>query len=184
MGVILKRPQSVWDWLQMRILYLRAFPAQERKSFRLIRELNRKGKMDVWRVCRENRFAGLAITINSEDLILLDYLAVSPAARCQGVGSSILDQLQKIYEGRDVFLEIESEYEDVPDRAMRQRRKRFYLRCGLKPMGVMVRLFGVKMELLSWGRKLSYQEYLDFYCTNCAPWMDQDIIEEKYPERV
>ena len=177
MGVILKSPRTAWDWLQIRILYLRAFPAEERKSFRLIRELNRKGKMDVWRVCRDNRFAGLAITINSEDLILLDYLAVTKHFRGRGVGTGAMGLLNESYRDRGFFVEIESTFEDAPNARERERRKKFYVNCGMEPMGTEADVFGVRMELLGVRCFLDFEDYRRFYRDNYSPWVADHIRE-------
>ena len=72
----LRKPHSFGRWLKVYKLYLSAFPAAERKPFFVIAKMYQKGKMEIW--CREQNgtFSGLAITINSDDLIRIDYLAV------------------------------------------------------------------------------------------------------------
>ncbi len=152
--ITLQAPKNLDHWLRLYKLYRSAFPKEERKPFMTIVNKYRQGIFDVWCICRGGKFSGLATTINHDDLILIDYLAVSPACRSQGIGTAALALLKERYLGKDLLLEIESVYEDCPDKAQRLRRKAFYLSCGMAPMGVMINLFGVAMELMSFGRKV------------------------------
>ena len=104
----MKKPESILEWTKIRVLYLTAFPAAERKPFSIIRKMYRQGKADVWCILRSGKFAGFAATVNGDDLILLDYLAVSREYRGMGVGSKALALLMEAYSGQGVFVEIES----------------------------------------------------------------------------
>lgn len=104
------------QWLHIYHLYRRAFPPAERKPFSVIVAMWCKGNTDVWYLTRGDRFAGFATTINSSELILLDYLAIAPTQRGQGVGSEALRALLERYAGKGIFVEIESIYEMRPIR--------------------------------------------------------------------
>ncbi len=182
MELQLIRPTSMAQWAKIYKLYRSAFPRSERKPFSIIRKMYRKGVTDIWCCEADGSFAGIAITINGPEHILLDYLAVSPNHRGSGVGSATLLALQKKYTDRSLFLEIESVWEDVPDREQRLRRKAFYLRNGLIPMNVMIWLFGVKMELLGVDCKLTFDEYKAFYRDNYNEWAAEHISEAEHPE--
>lgn len=179
--IALTKPEGAAQWLGIYRLYHSAFPKSERKPFSMIRKMARKGKTDVWRVQRDGKMLGLAITINGEKEILLDYLAVSPRHRGEGIGTRILEKLGSIYPDKGLFLEIESVYDDTPNQPERQRRKEFYLRCGLVPMNVMVNLFGVKMELLGRNCTLTYDQYHAFYHDNYSPWAAEHITKAHHP---
>lgn len=43
------------------------------------------------------------------------------------------------------------------------RRRAFYLRNAMVPMDFRVELMGVEMEILTFGRKLTFGEYFDIY---------------------
>ena len=180
--ITLQKPTSLSHWLQIYKLYRSAFPREERKPFSTIIQKYRQGIFDVWCICRSGKFSGIATTINHGDLVLLDYLAIAPQHRGQGIGSVTLKILKNRYHGRDLLLEIESVYEDHPEKAMRLRRKAFYLGCGLEPMGVMVNLFGVPMELMSFGRKVTFNEYLSIYVDSTGSWIEKHIRSLPYPE--
>lgn len=47
--------------------------------------------------------------------------------------------------------------------AQRLRRKAFYLRNGMVPMDYLVDLFGVEMEVLTFGRALTFEQYYAIY---------------------
>lgn len=181
-NITLKKPKSLSRWLQLHRLYLAAFPAAERKPFPLIVNQYRKGKMDVWCIEENGCFLGFATTVNGDDLILIDYLAIEKAHRGEGVGSAALTALRKKYAEKGVFLEIESVYEEAPNQQERLRRKQFYLGCGMEPMGVMIRLFGVKMELLGFDCRFDYDQYYRFYMEHLGSWAKGHISQEIHPE--
>lgn len=73
------------------------------------------------------------------DVWLLDYLAVDRDARGRGIGSEVLARLPAaVPEATAILAEIEriDAAEDEESRMTRIRRKRFYLRNGLKETGV------------------------------------------------
>jgi len=179
--ISLAKPNKFNHWFQIYRLYISAFPAAERKPFPIIIKMYRKGKADIWCIRKNNAFAGIATTINGDSIVLLDYLAVDEKHRNSGVGSAALNEFIDKYKDKGVFLEIESPYDETADREERLRRKSFYLNNGLKPFNVMVRLFGVKMELLGINCWLDYNEYKRFYCENYTPLAEKYISPEKHP---
>lgn len=168
-------PKGLRQWAEIYCLYQKAFPKSEKKPFSMIRKMHRLGKSDVWRFERDGKFAGLIITINGEEIILLDYLAVEETQRGTGIGSEILRRMKEHYADKSVFLEIESVYEECENKAERIRRKHFYEKCGLQSMDVFVWLFGVKMELMSFGCKMTFEEYHAFYRDNYNQWAADHI---------
>ena len=166
----IKKPSGLLEWLRIYRLYQSAFPASEKKPFSMILSMQKKGNSDVW-YCVENRkFAGLVITINGPDKVLLDYLAVAAKRRGQGIGSQILKKMREQYVGKGVFLEIEIVDKAAENYEERKRRKQFYLSNGMTPMNVFIELFGVDMELLGFDCTLTFEEYHDFYRTNYNEW--------------
>ena len=168
-------PRGLFQWAQVYKLYQKAFPASEKKPFSIILKKYHEGKTHIWRFTREGKFAGLIITINGDEHILLDYLAVDEAQRGTGIGTEILSLMRQQYAGKGVFLEIESVYEECDNKDQRIRRKHFYEKCGMESMGVFVWLFGVKMELMGFGSKLTYGQYHSFYRDNYGSWAADHI---------
>ncbi len=168
-------PKGLFQWADVYKLYQKAFPASEKKPFSMIRKMHRKGVTDVWRFTREGKFAGIIITINGQEHILIDYLAVDASQRGTGIGTEILPLMRSHYAGKGVFLEIESPYEPCGNPEERIRRKHFYEKCGMESMEVFAWLFGVKMELMGFDCKLSYEDYHNFYRDNYGPWAASHI---------
>lgn len=149
-------------------LYMRAFPAAERKPFSLMLKKQAEGTMEILSIEEENAFLGLAIFAHDKDIALLDYFAISDEIRGQGIGSRAIKALQKIYAGKRFVLEIETTKKQCIDLEMRKNRKAFYLRNGLHTMDFDVNLFGVEMEVLSNSEQLNFDEYLDVYKNACG----------------
>ena len=167
--------RTLLQWIRIYRLYQSAFPASEKKPFSMIVSMHKKGKSDVWYCEKEGEFAGLVVTINGPEKILIDYLAVSEKRRGQGIGSGILQAIRQIYAGKGVFLEIEVQDENAENSEERKRRKQFYLANGMTEMRVYVELFGVDMELLGYDCSLDFDEYREFYRTNYNEWAASHI---------
>ena len=175
--ISMNKPRTVTQWLELYRLYMEAFPAEERKPTWMILKMYQKGKTDIWCLEKEGRFLGLGITINGDDMILLDYFAVKKKHRGIGIGSAALKTLIRHYTGKGFFLEIESTLENAPNQLQREKRKRFYLAAGLKELHVTAKLFGVNMELLGVDCQLTYSAYKNFYRENYSEWAANHISE-------
>ncbi len=175
--ITLTKPTSRLHWLGLHLIYLRSFPAAERKPFSRIKSMYRQGRADVWCIRRNGRILGFAATVNGPGLVLLDYLAVAKGCRGTGIGSAAMAKLQKQYKNVGFFVEIESTYEAAKNWEERLRRKRFYEKAGLVPMGTEADAFGVRMELLGSRCHLTFAEYRNFYRDHYSPWAAEHIKE-------
>lgn len=175
-------PASLSQWLRLYLLYRRSFPRAERKPFLTILKKYRSGMTDIWCILEDSRFLGFAATMNSPKLVMLDYLAVSPNCRGQGIGTVAMKELMARYADREFILEIESPYEPGPDQGLRQKRKQFYVNCGMKPLHVMAEVFGIRMELLGQNTDIDFQRYRDFYHDFYMPWAAKHILPAEHPE--
>lgn len=174
----LQKPGSLMHWLRLYWLYLASFPAAERKPFSVIVRMYRAGKTDVWCICRNKNVVGLVSTVNGGNQVLLDYFAVDSTCRNQGVGSEVLAMVQQIYATQGLFVEIESTREDVYNLTERLRRKQFYIRGGMEPLGVYADVFGVKMELLGSRCEMDFEDYRSFYEVYYSPWAAKHILPD------
>lgn len=168
-------PKKMTHWMRIYRCYRQSFPSAERKPFGVIRNMQRQGKTDVWYFGKDGRFAGFASTINSEKLILLDYFAVARSFRGQGLGTAALMQLQNVYGRQGLFVEIERVCPDASNPHQRQKRKDFYLRCGMQELDVQAEVFGVEMELLGSRCTMTDQRYRDFYRDHYGAWAAEHI---------
>lgn len=165
------------QWAKIRRLYKKAFPCSERKPLSIIRSMQKNKRSDVWLFERDGKFVGFAATINGDDIILLDYLAVDAACRGMGIGSEILKTLRRQYAGKGVFAEIER----VPDRADthddRRKRKEFYIASGMNELNVYAKVFGVEMELMGWDCRLDFNAYQSFYRNYYSEFAAKNLVE-------
>ena len=173
--------RGIRQMLKVVRLYYKAFPANERKPFRMILKKRSAGKSDIWYFSRNGRFAGFATTINGDGLILIDYLAVEKEMRGKGAGSDALQSLREKYAGRGVFVEIESVYEEYDDMDERLRRKRFYEKNGMKELRVLADVFGVRMELMGWDCGMTFEKYQVFYREHNSPWAAEHLKYVEFP---
>lgn len=172
----LRKVQSRKDWREIKKLYNEAFPANEKKPFWMIRMKHKRGAADVWVAENDGEFAGMAITMNGADLVLLDYFAISSGKRSCGIGGEVLKALQREYEGHRFFLEIESIEKGAQTQAERERRKKFYLANGMQELGVDVTLFGVDMELLGYNCRVDFDEYRGLYFDTYGNWAAKNVV--------
>ncbi len=161
---------------RLKALYTSAFPKYERKPFWMIERKKKEGVMETLVIEEEGEFAGLAISILFEDVILLDYFAIEPKFRSKGLGGRALQAVRDRYEDRRFLLEIERTDVKCDNVEQRIRRKKFYLRNGLTETGVKVLLFDVPMEILSDGSPYSFGEYQRLY-QMIAPGRENKVVE-------
>lgn len=108
-------------------------------------------------------FSGFAVTMNGNDLVLLDYFAICEEKRGKGLGGKSLRALQEVYRGKRFFLEVESLKVPADNMEERRRRKQFYLNNGMTELGVYAKLFGVEFELLGYECEVSFEDYFSLY---------------------
>ena len=109
---------------------------------------------------------------------MLDYLAIDPGCQGTGLGSRTLAALQERYGKERIVVEIESTIRDAEGSGNgreRLRRKAFYFRNGMVPMGFLVDLFGVEMEVLTFGSQITFEQYHGIYA---------EVLPEEMAEKV
>ena len=180
--VDLTTPRGLWEWARLWRLYLQAFPAAERKSLRRILQQRRLGREKVFVIRRNGKFAGLLMTMESPDLVQLDYLAVAKKERNSGLGTEALMLFRQMLAGRPLLAEIESPFEPEADQALRRRRRDFYLRAGMEPLHILAEVYGVRMELLGWDCAVSFDDYVAFYRDYYRPQAAERIRALPYPK--
>lgn len=155
---------------KLRELYESAFPKSEKKPFSTIKALTRRGDMKIFSIeSDDGAFIGLAIMILYSDIALLDYLAIEESKRGQGFGGCALEILKKMYDGKRLLLEIEDTASDSPDTKSRLERKKFYTSHGMSVMPYKVNLFGVDMEILTFGGEVDFTEYHNVFVNVFSP---------------
>ena len=125
------------DWYDRELT--EAFPPNERKPLADIEALMAEGRYEVWGLFDGAALLGYAtlwMEPGDKRCILLDYLGVTAARRSGGLGGQIVRMLAEQLAGKSLLL-IEAERpvagDDPAENAIRQRRLRFYERCGFVP---------------------------------------------------
>ena len=140
-------------------LYKSSFPASERKDLDYMLTGDRSAAYEVLVISTpDSPVAGMVITVTHGDLTMLDYLAISPDLRGQGLGHAVLPMIRdRVKEGigGHFFLEIETPpplcipRDPCTNAEQRVRRKAFYATAGMVETGVRAFIYGNDMELLA-----------------------------------
>jgi GNAT superfamily N-acetyltransferase len=140
-------------------LYESSFPASERKELDYMLTGDKAAAYEVLAVSTPDcPVAGMVITVTHGDLTMLDYLAISPDLRGQGLGHAVLPMIRdrvKETSGGHFFLEIETPppvcipRDPCGNPKQRMRRKAFYASVGMVETGVRAFIYGNDMELLA-----------------------------------
>lgn len=129
------------------------FPPDELRPFSSMQYLLKQNAYRCYGYREDGEICAYAMLILSQGAALLDYFAVAPERRGQGVGSEFLRELKKIsreFQTPYVLIEAEStDSSETPEQLTeRQRRLRFYKNCGCLLTPVFSFLFGVEYQIL------------------------------------
>lgn len=140
-------------------LYKSAFPLRERIPLSLLARRARQGRIENLVIEVDGNFSGLMVTALKDDLALILFFAISNNKRGLGLGSRALKAIAERYKGKRIFLEIEDPEKPSENIVQRTRRKRFYLRAGLRETEIRLKAYGTDMELLAFSGMPTYEEY-------------------------
>lgn len=148
---------------KLKEIYEYSFPSEEKKPFEMIEEASQRKKAQIYGIVDSSHtLLGLLITLDGENLQLIDYFAIDSDNRGQSIGSSALELFKKQDPARKILLEIEDpdEPEISPyEKDLRLARKRFYEHSGFEIMPYTIYLFGVQMKILTINGQVSFKDY-------------------------
>ncbi len=130
------------------------FPPSELRPYSNMQYLLERGAYRCF-VCREEgEPLAYALFAVRDGAALLDYFAVEPSRRGQGIGGRFLAGLRQLsgqFGAPYVLIEAESveSAQTAAQTEERQRRLRFYRHCGCRTTGVYSLLFGVEYQILA-----------------------------------
>lgn len=142
---------------------VRDFPANELKPLQMLQSLTAQGINSVWSVEQDRTLIAYYVLahVPSCPAVLLDYFAVVPELRSNGIGRLVMVRVAGDLTAEQYLL-IECEQPtsatDAEERRLRHRRYDFYRRCGAAPSGLCSTLWGVDYALLSLGGRISSLE--------------------------
>ena len=148
------------QWKEIKSIYMEAFPKRERKPFFVLKHSVKRGKARVFTASDENRLLGFAVAIPYQNMVMVDYLAVSGKIRSKGTGSFIMQEICQYFSDKKVVLLIEQLDEGAENQEQRIARRRFYLKNGFTSADIFVEGAGGDMEILNFGGKVSPEDYM------------------------
>jgi ribosomal protein S18 acetylase RimI-like enzyme len=135
---------SVPDWAAIEAIYLSSFPPEERERFETV-FLEDRGQR-IW-VATGDAGTPLAVAVvvwlAQREVGLLEYIATAEWARSSGIGRALLDAIATAAqaEGKTrILLEVDDP-SHVTDKAIAERRIRFYERWGARRVACLRRYF-------------------------------------------
>ncbi len=157
---LVKGAKTAAELARARRLYVSAFPSEERAPFPLLAVMNIRGNVDFWDIYTEDsQWAGIMYVVTHGDLAYVFYFAIDERRRGGHIGSAAVRAVMKYYDGMRLFLAIEPVEEGVPNYDERVRRRKFYLRCGLRCLDSYVREGSMVYELIGSGGRVSDEDY-------------------------
>lgn len=126
------------QWKEIKSIYMEAFPKRERKPFFVLKHSVKRGKARVFTASDENRLLGFAVAIPYQNMVMVDYLAVSGKIRSKGTGSFIMQEICQYFSDKKVVLLIEQLDEGAENQEQRIARRRFYLKNGFTSADIFV----------------------------------------------
>lgn len=147
-------------------IYFEAFPKKERMPFPMMVAMSKLWNTQFFGFYDGPSPCGLIYLASNRNIIFVMFFAVDESLRSKGYGSSILRQLKNEYPDKKIIISIEPCDDNVPDIALRKRRKSFYLRNGYKETGYMMKMNGVVQEIIITNGefiKREFRSFLAFY---------------------
>ena len=147
---------------EIRELYERAFPKNERRPFMELLSVP-ESPAETVALYDGEQFCGFAVFLNGVGISHIIYLAIEENLRNRGYSSSALQLLHEYKSGRRIMVDIELEKQNAKNNEQRRKRKQFYLRNGYKQTSIYYRWQKEDYEILAYGGNISEDEYDDFW---------------------
>ena len=151
---------QVADAPALRRLYHAAFPKEEQMPWWLLRLISLRQDMGVEGFYQGDQLRGLTVSVATEAVLFILFLAVNDECRGQGWGSAILNQLKEEYPGRTILLNVELLDPAAENYHQRLRRMRFYKKNGFFDTGFDIDEVGGTFRVLGTAPQLDVDAYL------------------------
>ncbi|MCI9409627.1 MAG: GNAT family N-acetyltransferase [Oscillospiraceae bacterium] len=167
------------DYRNIGRLYRTAFPADERAPMWLLAMKSGKENVDFWGIYADGKWSGLAYVISEGSASYLFYLALSENMRGRGIGSKALQSILIHYEGQRIFLALEQLDESANNFEERQKRRKFYIRNGLRPLPLTIREATVTYDVMGTGlvKPEEYESMMKKYLGAASRLVSMNITE-------
>ena len=149
------------QWGDIKEIYMEAFPKRERKPFFVLKHSVKNGKVQIFTAMENGTLLGFVMVILYQDMVMVDYLAVSSKVRGKGTGSFIMKKICNYFSQQKIVLLIERLDENAENSEQRSARRKFYLKNGFTSSGIFIDGAGGNMEVLNYGRNVTANEYIE-----------------------
>lgn len=149
------------QWTKGKEIYLEAFPRRERKPFFALKHSVKSGKSQLFIAIEENILLGFVAVVPYQNMVMVDYLAVSGEIRSKGTGSRIIQEVLKLFADKKIVLLIERLDNCTENNEQRISRKRFYIKNGFTESDIFIHGASGDMEVLNYGGRISPADYLN-----------------------
>lgn len=156
------KPPTAAEREAIAALYVRAFPANERRPLEPLMEPH-GGHAAMLAAWEDGAFCGFASLLLWQDIAHIIYFAVEEGKRGKGLGGRILEEIQALYPGCRVIVDIEEPEEKAANNPQRIRRKAFYLRNGYAETNIHYDWRGTDYTILSRGGSITDEEFGQFW---------------------
>lgn len=157
-----KVTQETKELENIKALYFRAFPANERRPFEGMVSDN-TGCLEVLAFYDGTLFCGFACLLNTLDISHIIYLAIEDCYRNKGYGSQVLTAIHNQKAGNRIIVDIEMQSEKADNNDQRYKRKQFYFRNGYKETNVKYHWQQEDYEILVYGGNFSRKDFKMFW---------------------
>ena len=128
--LIKKVNRSLKEYKEIKELFLKSFPKNERYPMWLLMLLALRKSVEFSAYYDGERFCGITYSITDKNTTFLLYLAVSDKVRSKGYGSKILSCIKEKYPKSTILFDIEKPNEKASNNNQRIKRMNFYLKNG------------------------------------------------------
>ncbi len=147
------------EYKNIKQLYFRAFPKEERAPFSLMLSRGKRNDVDFIAIYNDGKWVGFIYIINYLDLSYVFYFALNDSERGKGVGSAVLAEIRKMYSGRRFFLALERLDKNSENYAQRLSRSSFYQKNGLVKLNTSIKEGNVVFDSMGFGGEINPDEY-------------------------
>lgn len=144
-------------------LYEDAFTEVQRVPSWILRYKLRKGKAGFNVVYAHDTWIGFIYSTEYEDIVFVQFFAISESCRSGGYGSKTMDSMRDMHSGKRIVLNIEEVDEQAENYQQRIKRKAFYEKNGFSSSGYIVKEPAERLEMMILGGSISKEEIEAMY---------------------
>lgn len=156
-------------------LYRSAFPKAERAPFFRLKSRAEKQKAEFFVAYDNGLFVGFVYVVLWHGLVYLFYLAINENSRGKGYGSSVLNVISALYNGKKIFVATESIDKSAPNYEQRLLRHEFYLKNGFVDLKGHIKEATETYSIMGKGGQITAEEYESLVSVWLGPVMRKFI---------